>query len=141
MRGSMIDHVSIGVSDLPTSVVFYDAVFQSLGIVRLWTADDAAGYGFSGTDEPFAIKQADVGGAIAASRKGHIAFTAPTRDAVVAFHARALELGATDDGGPGLHPEYGPGYFAAFVSDIDGHRLEAVLHEPAELPERHACES
>jgi catechol 2,3-dioxygenase-like lactoylglutathione lyase family enzyme len=126
----MIDHISVAVSDLWRSVAFYDAVFQPLGISRLWTADDAAGYGYPGADEPFAIKQNDAEELIGRSTRTHVAFIAPTREGVATFHARAVEQGGTDEGAPGLHPEYGPGYFAAFVSDPDGHRLEAVLHEP-----------
>jgi len=61
--------------------------------------------------------------------RSHVAFVAQDRNAVVAFHARALERGARDEGAPGLCPEYGDGYFAAFARDPDGHRLEAVRHE------------
>lgn len=92
-------------------MTFYDAVLAPLGIVRLWTAADAAGYGYAGTDEPFAIKRSDR--EPTPDERTHIAFRAPSRGA-----AR-----------PGLHPEYGPGYFAAFVRDPDSRRLEAVLHE------------
>lgn len=128
----MIDHVSVAVSDLARSIEFYDAAFGPLGITRLWTAEDAAGYGYSGAEEPFAIKQSSAQAALDDNSKTHIAFTARSREAAGAFHAGALEHGGTDEGGPGLHPEYGPGYFAAFVRDPDGNRLEAVLHEPAE---------
>jgi catechol 2,3-dioxygenase-like lactoylglutathione lyase family enzyme len=125
----MIDHVSIGVSNLERSIAFYDAVFASLGIIRLWTTEDAAGYGYDGSDEPFAIKQATGRALLGHDERAHIAFQAANRDVARAFHARALEHGGTDEGVPGLHPEYGPGYFAAFVRDPDGHRLEAVRHE------------
>ncbi|HEY0393205.1 MAG TPA: VOC family protein [Candidatus Elarobacter sp.] len=125
----MIDHVSVGVSDLLRSMVFYDAVFEALGISRLWTADDAAGYGYPGADEPFAIRSGTAQELAGRSARAHVAFIASNRDAVTAFHTRAVEHGGADEGGAGLHPEYGPGYFAAFVSDPDGNRLEAVLHE------------
>jgi catechol 2,3-dioxygenase-like lactoylglutathione lyase family enzyme len=127
----MIDHISVAVSDLRRSTAFYDAVFRALGVSRRWTAGDAVGYGCAGTDEPFAIKQSPAEEAVNQNSRGHVAFGAPSREAVSAFHASALEHGGTDDGLPGLHPEYGPGYFAAFVRDPDGHRIEAVLHEPA----------
>jgi catechol 2,3-dioxygenase-like lactoylglutathione lyase family enzyme len=128
----MIDHLSVAVSDLRASIVFYDAVFRPLGVIRVWTTEDAAGYGYVGTDEPFAIKQNPAEKAVNQNGRGHVAFRAPSRDATLEFHARALEHGGTDDGLPGLHPEYGTGYFAAFVRDPDGYRLEAVFHEPFE---------
>lgn len=126
----MLDHLSLGVSNLRRSVAFYDAVLASLGYIRLWSDDTAAGYGLPGqTDEPFAIKQ-ETEGAVATPRRLHIAFAASAREAVRQFHATALTHGASDDGEPGVHTEYGAGYFAAFVVDPDGYRLEAVLHEP-----------
>jgi catechol 2,3-dioxygenase-like lactoylglutathione lyase family enzyme len=125
----MIDHISVGVSDLVRSIAFYDAVFEPLGISRLWSATDAAGYGYPGADEPFAIKSGTAEELAGRNARAHVAFIAATRQAITTFHTRALEHGGTDEGGPGLHPEYGPGYFAAFVRDPDGNRLEAVLHE------------
>lgn len=136
----LLDHVSFGVSDLARSRAFYDAVFAPLGVVRVWDAPDAAGYGYPGCDDSFAIKQsADVPGlrgrsespdVLGSSARSHLAFAAPSRDAVIAFHAAGMTLGAVDEGGPALCSEYGPGYFAAFLRDPDGYRLEAVLHEP-----------
>jgi catechol 2,3-dioxygenase-like lactoylglutathione lyase family enzyme len=125
----VIDHVSLAVSDLRRSIAFYDAVFGALGIMRLWTAVDAAGYGYEGSDEPFAIKEVEPGHVVARNPRAHVAFRAPSREAATLFHRRALELGGADEGAPGLHSEDGPGYFAAFVSDPDGNRLEAVVHE------------
>jgi hypothetical protein len=55
----------------------------------------------------------------------HISFVAPTRTAVDAFHAAALKAGGRDNGKPGLRPDYGPSYYAAFVYDRDGYRIEA----------------
>jgi catechol 2,3-dioxygenase-like lactoylglutathione lyase family enzyme len=59
----------------------------------------------------------------------HAAFAASSREAVTAFHRAALQHGGQDNGGAGLHPEYGPHYFAAFVVDPDGYRIEAVINE------------
>jgi len=61
----------------------------------------------------------------------HVAFRAPSRQAVVAFYRAALANGGADNGGAGLHAEYGPDYFAAFVIDPDGYRIEAVINEKA----------
>lgn len=130
----MLDHVSLGVADLQRSRAFYDAALRPLGIVR--TVDFGAGRGsdygamagqlgveFTITLEPGA----------APSRGMHLCFRAPDRATVRAFHAAALAAGGRDDGAPGLRGLYHPDYFAAFVLDPDGHRLEAVCHAP-ELP-------
>lgn len=61
----------------------------------------------------------------------HAAFAAPSREAVARFYEAALRLGGRDNGAPELCPEYGPHYFAAFVIDPDGYRIEAVINEPA----------
>jgi catechol 2,3-dioxygenase-like lactoylglutathione lyase family enzyme len=124
----MIDHLSLGVSDLALSGAFYDAALAPLGYVRLFGNERGIGYGAPGArDEAFAVlavakPQPRVEGC-------HVAFRAPNREAVGAFHAIALRNGAVDEGEPGLRPSYGPSYYAAFVRDPDGHRLEAVCHE------------
>lgn len=123
----MLDHISIGVSDLKRSVAFYDAVLRVLGYARLWIDEDAAGYGVQGRDDAFAIKRHHEGH-IKTSDRSHIAFASPGQEAVIDFHATAIAHGAGDDGAPGIHPEYGPQYFAAFVTDPDGYRIEAVWH-------------
>jgi catechol 2,3-dioxygenase-like lactoylglutathione lyase family enzyme len=124
----MIDHVSLGVSDLGRAGAFYDAVLAPLGYVRLF-ANRGIGYGVAGAkDEAFAIL-AEGERAKAPGAGCHLAFAAPSRGAVDAFHAAALAMGATDEGAPGPRPHYGAGYYAAFVRDLDGHRLEAVCHE------------
>jgi len=123
----MLDHISIGVSDLERSTRFYDAVLAPLGYVRVFESTHASGYALPGErNEPFAIRR-DAG--FEPPKGMHIAFAAGSRDAIARFHEAAVRLGAISDGEPGLHPEYGDGYFAAFVLDPDGYRLEAVLHE------------
>jgi catechol 2,3-dioxygenase-like lactoylglutathione lyase family enzyme len=125
----MIDHISLGVSDLARSGTFYDAVLVPLGYVRLFSNERGVGYGPPGArDEAFAILAAGEH-AKPPGRGCHLAFSAPKREAVDSFHSIALENGAVDEGRPGLRPSYGPGYYAAFVRDPDGHRLEAVCHE------------
>lgn len=124
---TMLDHISIAVSDLSRAIGFYDAVLQTLGYVRVWTVDDAAGYARPGeTDEPFALKEQRE--SVATNERFHVAFKAPSREAASAFHAVAMALEATDNGGVGLHIEYGSNYYAAFVIDLDGNRIEAVHH-------------
>lgn len=127
----MFDHISIGVADLSRSSAFYDAVFAPLGYARLWSNARGVGYGpvgFRGEEEPFAILA--VGAEARAPGQGcHIAIVAATRDAVDRFHAAALLVGGVDEGAPGIREKYGPGYYAAFVRDPDGYRVEAVVHE------------
>ncbi len=125
----MIDHLSLGVADLARSGAFYDAILAPLGYVRLFTHERAVGYGPPGArDEAFAILAA--GERAKSPGEGcHVALRAPGREAVDSFHAIALRHGAIDEGGPGPRPTYGPGYYAAFVRDLDGYRMEAVFHE------------
>jgi catechol 2,3-dioxygenase-like lactoylglutathione lyase family enzyme len=124
----MLHHLSFAVADLRRSSAFYDAALAPLGYVRVWTSDTAIGYGLSGGDDGFAIKLRP-GSVVAPGEGFHIAFTAPSRDAVEAFYQAALEHGGKDNGGSGLHPEYGSHYYAAFVFDPDGYRIEAVINE------------
>jgi catechol 2,3-dioxygenase-like lactoylglutathione lyase family enzyme len=119
---------SAGVADLDRSARFYDAVFALLGIVCLKRGHRGAEYGLVG-ESPFAIVHEGVH-ARAPGSGSHMAFAAKTRDAVDAFHAAAIANGGIDDGPPGIRLSYNPGYYAAFVRDPDGYRLEAVLHEP-----------
>lgn len=126
----MFDHLSLGVENLDRSAAFYDAALAPLGYVRLWRNARAAGYGPQGFEgeAPFAILEA-MPAAGPPGQRFHLAFTAPSRDAVDRFHAAALAAGGVDEGAPGIRENYDPGYYAAFVRDLDGHRLEAVLHE------------
>lgn len=126
----MLHHISLGTVDIERAARFYDAVLQPLGFVRVWAdlrpgeQGQAVGYGPPGGGDKLAIKQ--VAQPVPPIPGFHVAFAAPTRAAVVAFHAAALASGGTDHGPPGLRPAYGPNYFAAFVVDPEGHRLEAV---------------
>ncbi len=127
------DHVSLGVADLDRAVAFYDAVLAPLGLVRQFRSRRAAGYappGFTG-EAPFAVIA--FGDEATAPERGlHMAFAARDRAAVDGFYTAAIAAGGTDDGPPGIRENYDPGYYAAFVVDPDGHRLEAVVHEPVD---------
>ena len=122
----MLHHLSFAVSALPRSAAFYDAVLEPLGYVRVWDDDEAVGYGYPGGGDKFAIKQRS--NTSVPGEGFHLAFSAPSREAMDAFHAAALAHGGTDNGGTGLHPEYGDSYYAAFVIDPDGYRIEATLN-------------
>jgi catechol 2,3-dioxygenase-like lactoylglutathione lyase family enzyme len=124
----MLHHISFAVADLQQSAAFYDAVLAPLGYVRAWSDATAVGYGFPGGGDQFAIKLRGDGRAVPGDGF-HLAFSARTHDAVVAFHRAALQHGGRDNGPPGPRPHYGPGYFAAFVLDPDGYRIEAVVND------------
>lgn len=127
---SMLHHLSVGVRDIERSARFYDATLGALGYERVWSdlrpgeANQAVGYGVAGGGDQFAIKQRDE--ATAPGAGSHLAFAAASRGDVDAFHVAALAHGGLDDGAPGLRPHYGPNYYACFVVDPDGHRIEAV---------------
>ena len=123
----MLHHLSFAVADLARSAAFYDATLLTLGYVRVWADDTAIGYGLPGSDDKFAIKLRS-GGVVVPGEGFHVAFTAPSREAVTRFYEAALEHGGKDNGGSGLHPEYGSHYYAAFVFDPDGYRIEAVIN-------------
>jgi catechol 2,3-dioxygenase-like lactoylglutathione lyase family enzyme len=120
----MIGHVSLGVENLPRALVLYDAIFLALGYVRVW--ENAGGVGFAevGGKERFALFLRP-GQVIVPGAGFHVAFVAPSQAAVDAFHAAALAAGGKDMGPPGLRTNYEPTYYAAFVTDLDGYKIEA----------------
>jgi catechol 2,3-dioxygenase-like lactoylglutathione lyase family enzyme len=124
----MIDHLSLGVADLERSRAFYDVVLEPLGYRRLF--DDANTSGYDRTPAKalgFWITQHRT---LTTNLGLHICFAAPNRAAVDAFHAAALAAGGIDNGKPGLRPQYHDNYYGAFVFDLDGHKIEAVCHQP-----------
>lgn len=123
-RINMLHHVSFPVASLRQSAILYDAALAALGYRGVYSSADFVGYGIEAGKDKFALKQ--VTPATAAGPGFHLAFAAPSRAAVDAFYAAALAHGAVDNGPPGLRPHYGPTYYAAFVIDLDGHRIEAV---------------
>ncbi|MGZ8274752.1 MAG: VOC family protein [Burkholderiaceae bacterium] len=127
----MLHHISFAVADLERAAVFYDATLGALGYVRVWTDATAIGYGESAEGgDRFAIKLR-LEGPLVPGAGFHLAFAAANRASVDAFHHAALRTGGTDNGAPGLRPQYGAGYYAAFVFDPDGYRIEAVVNAPA----------
>lgn len=126
----LIDHISLGVADLDRAIAFYDGVLESLGGSRLFTRPTNAGYGTAGGTKPrFWIRRRD-DAKPPFHPESHVAFEAPDRAAVDVFYRRALDLGAIDNGKPGLRPHYHKDFYAAYVIDPDGHRIEAVHHRP-----------
>ena len=125
----MLHHVSLGVRDLALSGAFYDAALGALGFRRVFEHPTAVGYGLVDGQDMLCLKlRADAG---PPGPGFHLAFAAPSRPAVRAFHAAAIRCGGADNGAPGPRPHYGADYYAAFVIDPDGHRIEAVINAPA----------
>ena len=126
----MLDHISLGVTDLERSRRFYDAALPPLGLVR--TVD------FQGRGSDYGAMAGQLGVEFTITAESdvtpllgmHGCFRAPDRASVCAFHGAALIAGGHDDGGPGVRSEYHPDYYAAFVRDPDGHLVEAVCHAP-----------
>lgn len=120
----MIDHLSIQCADVPASARFYDAVLATLGGGRAMDFGDVIGFGVA-SRPVFWIGPRATGDGF---REAHIAFVAPSREAVVAFFDAALTVGADVLHEPRLWPEYHPTYYGAFVRDPDGNNVEAVCH-------------
>ncbi|MCW5721377.1 MAG: VOC family protein [Devosia sp.] len=126
----MLDHVGILVADWSKAKAFYDASFAPLGISLLNQVPEqytgGVKVGGYGKDKPdfWLTESADAGPG------RHYAFSAASRAQVDAFYAAAIAAGGTDNGGPGLRPQYHPSYYAAFVIDPDGNNVEAVCHVP-----------
>ena len=117
----MIDHIKLHVADAEASRAFYEQALAPLGYrVVMEPAPGVVGMGTRFPD--FWLEQSD------APTVAHVALRAEDRAAVDAFHAAALAAGGQDNGGPGLRPQYHPGYYGAFVFDPDGNNVEAVHH-------------
>ncbi len=140
---SILDHLSLGVNDVECSKRFYDAILEPLGYKGFPQPDGDVGYGCPDQDPTLGFsfyigfENASDKVFVSPSAGFHVAFKAPSREAVEDFHRRALERGGTSLGEPGLRPRYHSNYYAAFVKDPDGHHLEAVFHDPVDcIPNR-----
>lgn len=127
----MFAHISLGVSNMERSLEFYDAIMKTLGHGRLF-GDEHEGFMAYGPQEGFFIINTPLEperGKVQASNGTHLCFRAATPEAVDAFYKAAMEHGAKDGGAPGLRPHYSANYYAAFVFDPDGHKLEAMARK------------
>jgi catechol 2,3-dioxygenase-like lactoylglutathione lyase family enzyme len=131
--GRVFSHVTVGTSSIDRAMDFYDAVLAPLGLKRKRTHKIAIGYGpegFAGINEPFWVLRPYDRNPASAGNGVTVAFTAPTQQAVDAFHAAALAHGGADAGAPGLRTHYHPNYYGAYVRDPDGNKICAVCHQP-----------
>ena len=126
---AMLHHLSLGTADLDRARAFYDPVMAELGLRRTLDVAEAVGYGAGIT--VFSLNLPADGKPASAGNGVHVAFEVEKRAAVDAFHRVALAHGGTNEGAPGLRPEYDPNYYAAFVRDPDGNKIEAVTFAAA----------
>lgn len=122
---SVLSHVSLGTNDYPKAKAFYDAVLATLQVRCVMDFDGGAGYGRKFPE--FWIQAPHDGGKASVGNGVHVSFLANSIEEVKAFHATALKLGGQDDGAPGYRREYSDDYYAAFVRDPDGNKIEAML--------------
>jgi len=136
----MLDHMTFRVHDIARSTAFYAAALAPLGYRLAFDQafDGVRVVGFASADpalpgqtriDTWLVDGASPHGAGPTSGC-HLAWSAPDRAAVDAFHAAALAAGGRDNGAPGLRPHYHPHYYGAFVLDPDGNNVEAVCHAP-----------
>lgn len=119
-----ISHVSVGVNDVARAKAFYDPLMKLLGLRIRQSDSGSVDYGNEGL--VFSLETPTNGRPATPGNGVHIAFTVPDQETVDSFHAEALRLGGTDAGAPGPRPQYGDKYYAAFVFDPEGNKIEAV---------------
>ena len=122
---SILSHVSIGTNQFDEAIAFYDRVLGALDIGRIMEHGDAA-VAWGRAFPEFWVQKPIDGQPAGVANGVHVGFLAPSPDAVDAFHAAAVAAGGSDAGRPGPRPDYGPGYYGAFVRDLDGHKIEAM---------------
>ena len=130
----MFDHLSIGVADLDKSLAFYDAALKPLGISRMFAMGDRGIAAYVGRDQiSFWLYSKDTEqkglGELPSPPRFHLAFRAADRAAVDAFYNSAIAQGGTDEGAPGIRAHYHPNYYAAYVRDPNGYKMEAVCQK------------
>jgi predicted lactoylglutathione lyase len=124
----MIAHTTLHVSDYKRSKAFYIKVLEPLGYTNNMEYGEAAGFN-DGKNTDFWISKEDT------VVPTHLAFEAKSRAEVEHFHRTALAAGAKDNGGPGYR-DYWPGYYAAFVHDLDGHNIEVVWYDYSKVEKK-----
>lgn len=125
----MIGYITLGTNDLRRAKSFYDALLAEMGVTRLMEFGDR-GYGWAAAmDKPMLCIMKPYDGRAATIGNGVMAgISADSRATVDRIHKRALELGGTDEGGPGLRAEGGEGFYAAYFRDLDGNKLDVFCY-------------
>lgn len=121
----MIGHVSVHVNDFQKSKEFYTKLLNPLGYVLVMEFAEWSVAGFGEPGKPDFWIKAD-----GADKPAHVAFMATSKQQVDAFYEAGIAAGGKDNGKPGYRKEYSPGYYAAFVNDLDGHNVEVVYFDP-----------
>ncbi|MCB9963822.1 MAG: VOC family protein [Rhodospirillales bacterium] len=127
----MFSHISVGVRDLQKSLKLYDPIMACLGYPRLF-GDEEEGFMAYGPGDCFFIINTPLDperGPVTFNNGGHICFKADSPSAVTQFYETALSLGANGGGTPGIRSEYAADYYAAFIFDYDGNKLEVLARE------------
>ena len=119
----MIDHVSVTVHDIAAATRFYETVLATIGITKLEARPATVGFGKTYPEFWINLRSAPT---LPSENGAHVCFRARSAELVDAFHTAALAAGGSSDGEPGLRPAHGKGYYAAFIRDPDGNRIEAV---------------
>lgn len=127
---SCLSHVSLGTNRFAEAAAFYDAVLATLGIRRVLDLTEHQAIGYGRAYPEFWIQRPHDGGAAQTANGVHVAFLADSPAQVDAFYAAALAHGARCDGPAGPRPDYGDDYYACFVRDLDGHKIEAMSWNP-----------
>lgn len=132
----LLDHVSITVADLARATPFYEAIMSALGVSKAYEMDDAVGFGQRNRPDDDAHTYLSVFQSSAAvpDPRRHWCFRARSTAEVRAFFDAGLRAGGVADGEPGLRPDYHRAYFAAFLKDPEGNRVEAVFHQSDQPP-------
>jgi catechol 2,3-dioxygenase-like lactoylglutathione lyase family enzyme len=120
----MIDHVSISVRDLERSATFYEATLAEVGFKKLASRTHTVGFGKKYPELWLNVRPNLAPGQL--SDGFHVCVRAASIDQVKAFFRTAITLGGKADGEPGFRPEYSDNYYAAFITDFDGNRIEVV---------------
>ncbi|HEX3944086.1 MAG TPA: VOC family protein [Rhizomicrobium sp.] len=125
----MLHHVSVGVRDVERAAKFYDPVLKALGYKRVMEfLPYAIAYGENRDRPEFWIGQPHNRQPASVGNGTHVGFSAKSKQAVNKFHAEALKAGGSNNGEPGPRPDYGPSYYGAFIYDLDGNKIEAILN-------------
>ena len=125
----MLLYMTFGTNDLARAKAFYTPTLATLGLAPVFEGETEIGYGPPGAVDPILYVTTPFDGKEATRGNGTmLALTAPTRDAVRAFHATALSSGGSDEGAPGLR--YAEHFFSCYVRDPDGNKLSAVCQRP-----------